>query len=381
MSKQKIAFIRPAAYPLPNAVLPHYLGKAFPEYTLEIIDIRSIIKSNPMMLVQNSMAMIVEYGLNIARGLTTTREAFYTTNFLNKRISRMLNEKIKPEEFAFSFQIQSLFDASTGAVPHFVYTDHTHLARLTYPNFDQRKLRGKKWIEMERGIYEHASVIFTRSQNITKSLNQQYDIPFQKLLFAGVGSNVDTNGIQPDNDDYHNKKILFVGIDWERKDGPTLLKAFQKVLEKHPDAHLFIVGASIETTIPNCESVGKISVKEMGDFYRKASIFCLPTRMEPFGVAFIEALFYKLPIVATNIGAIPDFVRHGHNGYLVEPGDVDGIAHYLDILLSDPGLSRLFGQQGYELAKTNYSWDSVAEKMSQSIRNQLSTFTAARSGN
>jgi glycosyltransferase involved in cell wall biosynthesis len=365
---KRIAFIRPAAYPLPNQVLPGILGKAFPEYELDIMDVKAIFKAQPITFALNMLATIFEYGIKLASGHITLREAFYATYYLNTKINQLVRKRITSEEYAFTFQIQSLFDASTGRVPHFVYTDHTHLARLNYPGFDQRKLHSKKWIEMEHGIYEHAALNFTRSNNISRSIIEQYHIPAEKVIVAGVGSNLDTRNIRLDNNDYHNKNILFVGIDWDRKGGPDLLSAFQKVMEKHPDARLTIVGSSPKTHLPNCEIVGKVPVDEMEKYFRKASIFCLPTKMEPFGVAFIDALYYKLPIVATNIGAIPDFVKPGENGYLVESGDVDGLARHLDTLLSDPLKCRTFGQKGYELAIANYSWDGVANRMSCAIR-------------
>jgi glycosyltransferase involved in cell wall biosynthesis len=319
------------------------------------------------------LAVIFEYGIKIALRRATFREAFYTTKYINIKIGQLMKKKITPDEYVFTFQIQSLIDASTEVVPHFVYTDHTHLARLTYPDFDSRKLRSKKWIKMEQGIYDHAALIFTRSSNISKSLNEQYHISPEKMVLAGVGSNIEINDVKADNNNYSNKNILFVGNDWERKGGPTLLSAFQKILGKHPDARLTIVGSSVQPSIPNCESVGKIPVEMMGDYFRKASIFCLPTKLEPFGVAFIEALYYRLPILATNIGAIPDFVRPGENGYLVEPGDVDGLAHYLDLLLSDPVMCSTFGEHGYALATANYSWAGVVDKMSKAIRKTLSS--------
>jgi glycosyltransferase involved in cell wall biosynthesis len=369
--KKKIAFIRPAAIPLPNQVLPGILQKTFPEFDLDIIDVKEILKSHPALFAANTFAAITEYGAKLALRHITPREAFFANRSLYTKINKLVKEHVTTHEYAFTFQMQSLFDASTGLIPHFVYTDHTHLARLTYPNFDQHELRSQAWIDMEHGIYEHATINFTWSSNISKSIIEQYHIPANKVVFAGVGSNIDTQNLSLDNDNYHNKNILFVGIDWKRKGGPDLLNAFQEVLKKHPDAHLTIVGSVPEHNISNCETIGKISIDKVGKYFSKASIFCLPTTMEPFGVAFIEALYHKLPIVATNIGAIPDFVKSGENGYLVEPGDVQALAQSLDSLLCDPIMCKAFGQKGYARAIANYSWDKVAEKMSNAIRKTL----------
>ncbi len=372
----KIAFIRPAAYPLPNRVLPEVLKKAFPEYPVEIFDVLDMVKARPLTLALNFLAVLWEYGPKIAARHIPLREAFYTTRYLSKTVQRWITSRVSRGNYAFTFQIQSLFDASTGLVPHFVYTDHTHLNRLTYPGYDQRKLRPAKWIEMERAIYRHAAVNFTRSENISRSLTGEYQISAEKVVFAGVGSNLDTRQIEMKNEGYRNQNILFVGIDWERKGGPELLKAFELVLAKYPAAKLTIVGCSPEVRLPNCETVGKIPSSEVGRYFQQASIFCLPTKNEPFGVAFIDALYYRLPIVGTNLGAIPDFVKPGENGYLVEPGEVEGLARALEDLLDDPQKCREFGERGYALAQANYSWESGAGKISLGVRKVLANQAA-----
>lgn len=366
---RKIAFVRMKPFPIPNRILPDVLSQFFPEYTLEVIDVMQDLRSHPMAFASNLFSMLRTYGKALATGLMSRSEAFYTTPYLFSHVRCLMQERVQPKTHVFTFQIQSLFDGSTVGVPHFVYTDHSHLARLHYPDFDRRKLRPASWIRLERGIYEHAEVNFTRSSNISQSLIEQYHIPAEKVECVGIGSNLDGHQTALDNDCYRNKNILFVGIDWKRKGGPDLLAAFAKVLQTHPDAHLTIVGASpVVDGLPNCTVVGRVPVDEMAQYYEKASIFCLPTHMEPFGVVFIEALNYKLPIIATHVGAIPDFVKPGVNGFLIEPGDVDGLAASLNQLLSDPTLCQAMGEQAYFLASSQYSWNRVGEKMAASIR-------------
>ncbi len=96
-------------------------------------------------------------------------------------------------------------------------------------------------------------------------------------------------------------------------------------------------------------------------------MFCLPTHLEPFGIAFIEAMTAHLPIVATRVGAIPDFVEDGKNGWLIAPGDVQGIADALLKLLKDPQLCRSFGEQSLQLTKERYSWKVVGERFRKNI--------------
>src|SRR5262249_45150753 len=142
---------------------------------------------------------------------------------------------IKPGRHTFSFQMQSLYDTSVPGVPHFIYTDHTHLSNLHYPDFDRRTLRPQKWLALQRTIYENATTVFTRSSDVAADLTRFYNIPESKIECVYAGGNVDVAHYgPPDNAGYSNQRIFFVGIDWQRKGGPELVEAFKEVLQHFP---------------------------------------------------------------------------------------------------------------------------------------------------
>src|SRR5690606_13395744 len=116
--------------------------------------------------------------------------------------------------YVFSFQLQSLFDASLPGLPHYVYTDHTHLANLEYPQFDRRKLHTPAWIKLEKSVYDNARRVFTRSTNILRSLVRDYGCPPEKLKCVYVGVNVKTSDLAKAEKGIEGKNILFVGLDW-----------------------------------------------------------------------------------------------------------------------------------------------------------------------
>jgi glycosyltransferase involved in cell wall biosynthesis len=266
--------------------------------------------------------------------------------------------------------MQSLFDTSTPGIPHFLYTDHTHLENLNY-QYGNRDLYSQKWIDLEREIYQHTTLNFVRSANVGRSMVENYGCPANKVILAYAGSNVKVSEGKIDNNDYSNQHILFVGIDWKRKGGPDLVEAFRLILEKHPDAHLTIVGAKPELQIPNCTVAGPLPADQLDQYYQTASIFCLPTYQEPFGIVFIEAMTARLPIVATRVGAIPEIVQDGLNGWLVEPGDIQGLAQALGQLLDDPEKARLFGERSFQLTRERYSWLAVGRRFRQNILDAL----------
>jgi len=92
-------------------------------------------------------------------------------------------------------------------------------------------------------------------------------------------------------------------------------------------------------------------------------VFCLPTRLEPFGIAYLEAMMHRLPVVATRVGAVPDMVLEGQTGRLVEPGDAAALAAALIDVLGDPATARRYGEAGFVRATETYTWQRVGQRI------------------
>jgi len=362
----RIAYIRPASWPPANESVLISLQKQFPQAEIDVITIMEILKKQPAFLILNSLSAVFHYGGNILSQRIDLRRAFQRTTKFFDYTSHLIRERLSKKDYLFSFQIQSIFDGSLLGLPHFVYTDHTHLANLLYPSFDRRKLLPESWIQREIAIYENARIVFTRSSHITNSVISQYNIPAEKVKCVYYGANV-PNHSELDPDRYARKNILFVGINWQRKGGDDLLKAFELVLNTHFDATLTIVGSSPVVNLPNVKLIGRVPIEEMNKYYEQASIFCLPTTLEPSAVAYIEAQSFRLPLVVTNIGAAPDLIVNGENGYLVDVHNPTQLAIALIRLLDDPHLCEQMGNAGYERTHEIYNWDSVAKRMKAQI--------------
>jgi len=81
-----------------------------------------------------------------------------------------------------------------------------------------------------------------------------------------------------------------------------------------------------------------------------ADIFLLPSQQESFGLSALEAMSCSVPVVATNIGGIPEVVAHGDTGYIAELGDVQRMAKYCVELLSNPKKLRIFSENARKRA-------------------------------
>jgi len=368
---KRIAFIRPNSWPLANTKVEEEIRKQFPEYEVDVINLKPLVRKHPDIVLINSLCTLILYGFDIVNGNKRFREAFWHTPYIFHTVKRLVVKRLSKFKYLFTFQMQSLFDCSLPQVPHFVYTDHTHLANLNYTNFNTKKLFSQKWIELEKRIYNNATSTFVRSTNIQQSLIEQYQYPSERAICVYAGNNIDIKSVIGQPKTYTNENILYVGIDWKRKGGPELVNAFKLILVQYPNASLTIVGANPKIDIPNCTVISKIPPEKVAQYYEKATIFCMPTHVEPFGIVFLEAMQARLPIVGTRVGAIPDFVEDGWNGFLVEPGDVQGLAEALMKLLNSPDQRRKFGERGFALAKERYSWESVGKRLHQHICHKL----------
>ena len=367
MPADTIAFISTYEHPSRDSI-ERTLRQAFPEYRLENISLLEVIKAHKVWLLPNLIAVALQFGSKILRRRTMVRDSYFLTTFLFRQIKKAMPSYIDPQRHVFSFQTQSLYDTSVPGVPHFIYTDHTHLSGTRSAYFDPQFLRSDAWIALERTIYSNAACVFTRSSGVTADLASLYSIDPRQVACVYAGSNVPLDeDLALANQGYGNRHILFVGGDWERKGGPELLQAFATVREKFPDARLTIAGAQPVIDQPNVDVVGGLSLEELAKYYADAAIFCLPTRLEPFGIAFLEAMAYRLPIVATTVGAVPDMVKHNVSGLLVEPGDAAGLAAALMELLASPEKCAQFGEAGHRHALENYTWERVGQRMRERI--------------
>lgn len=149
------------------------------------------------------------------------------------------------------------------------------------------------------------------------------------------------------------------------KDHPTLLRAFARVLERHPDAVLRLVGdgpeeqrlrqwAAAHPAGKRVEFVpGRPDVREE---YAGARLFVLSSVREGQPNVLLEAMSCGLPLCATAVGGIPRLVTDGENGFLCEAGDDAALARQICRLLEDPALGDRLGQAGRERAVRDFSF-------------------------
>ena len=118
------------------------------------------------------------------------------------------------------------------------------------------------------------------------------------------------------------------------------------------------------------EFLGTVSRRDLEDRYRLATLFCLPSRQEGFGIVFLEAMACGKPIVAGRRAAVPETVVDGETGLLVDPDDPAELAEALAKLLLDGDLRRAIGAAGRRRVE-QYDASRVAATFLTTIRAAL----------
>ncbi len=148
------------------------------------------------------------------------------------------------------------------------------------------------------------------------------------------------------------ERLLFIGKEWERKGGPELIAAIDRV---HATTRfrptLDVVGCHPDVDRPYMSAHGPVAAGDMAPFFDRAHVLAMPTRSEAFGVVFVEAVSAGLPVLGSDVGNVPWIV--GAAGICPPVGDVDALASaLLEMLQSYPQFAELSARRGKEFRAT-----------------------------
>lgn len=143
-----------------------------------------------------------------------------------------------------------------------------------------------------------------------------------------------------------------------------LINAFASVVDMHPMARLLIIGDG-----PDKEKLIKLAKRlsiadkivfagyqsDTRPFYSIMNLFVLPSLNESFGLVLVEAMFAKVPVVASRVGGIPYIVKEKSTGLLFTPKDIVSLSRHIQYMIENPSIAVDMGKQGYEVAMKDFS--------------------------
>ena len=216
-----------------------------------------------------------------------------------------------------------------------------------------------RWIRRQASIYRGTRHCLTSTPWVKESIVHDYGVPEGKVTPVGLGANIVCRPL-PKNWDA--PKLLWVGVDWNRKGGDLLLEAFANA--QIPGASLDIVGQHPRIDVPGVRGHGEIRDEtRLRGFFEAATLFVLPSIFDPSPIVFLEAASAGTPCVGTDTGGTRYSV--GQAGEVVSPNDVSALVGMLR-RMTVPAVARAYSSRAVEHAAT-HTWDAVAERVLAAI--------------
>lgn len=258
--------------------------------------------------------------------------------------------------------------------PLFVFTDSCRWLSSSNPDDEISHFRSererKEWLALEGAHYRSARRIFVGSEFVKKALVDVYQVPPSRVVVIGFGAG-EAFGERCVKS-FDGRTILYIGKgDFERKGGLILLSAFERVRRRIPDAVLHIVGQDDLKSPPGVVSHGLLRDRDrLLALMRSAHVLTLPSLVDRFGIALVEAMACSTPCVASDYGAMPEIV--GDAGIIVPRGEVQPLADALEYVLLNPEAARQMGQIGRQRYETRYNWDTIWQVVRSEIEEGMS---------
>jgi len=214
----------------------------------------------------------------------------------------------------------------------------------------EEPFRSYVYCNLQRFVVSRADFLIAVSSEVEDTLIRHLGAQRNKIRVITCG--VDTNLFRPLDKARlrrqlgiaeNSKVVLYVGKLSHRKGIDVLMECAKRI----PEAYFVIVGeGQIKANRENCRFVGAQSNDTLPTFYNVADIFLLPSRSEGTPVVVLESLSCGVPVIASRVGGIPDVIRDGETGYLVEPEDVNTFEKRLRELLCNPKKLQQMGALG-----------------------------------
>jgi len=228
---------------------------------------------------------------------------------------------------------------------------------------------------------KYSDIIFVPSNYSKNMIIKMYNLSPSKIF--AVPNGVEKSILRNHNKDFdrNNVRLLFIGKLVAQKGVDILIKSIKNVVKRKYSVTLLIVGngdleqykklvlkLSLES---NVKFMGFLIGDEKFELLKNSDIFVFPSNYESFGNVLIEAMASGLPVITTNITAIPEIVDTD-SGILIPPNDVNALAEAIIHLIENPDEMKRMGLAGYEKVENYFTWDAIisekAKKISQTLR-------------
>ncbi len=257
---------------------------------------------------------------------------------------------------------------------------HTHLVhadvygglaagrRLVSTKHNDDPFRTGPFRFVERALARRARRVIAITEALARFQVERVGLPADKVVTIHYGlDDVPAAWGENPRDDLPGARVLLAVCRLEPQKGVDVaVRALPAVRERHPDAHLVVLGEgsererlerlAAELGVP-VHLLGR--VPDVGAWLRRADLLVHPVRWEGFGLALLEAMLAGLPVVASRVSSTPEVVADGETGLLVPPDDPAALAAALCRILDHPSD---YGEKGRARARAEFSVARMADR-------------------
>jgi hypothetical protein len=338
--------------PLTWSGIPNGLIHSLEELGLDVCGI-NVDAGRPISLAVSLIVGGVKVASIARAGLNPTPRELRRVGSMSPTVAAMMS-MVARRRLAGSGPLDGLIQIGTGysiasRVPIVTFEDMTvlqaHKAGFAWRAMSARAVGAR--MARQRDAYLRARACCVTTHWAAESIISDYGIPAEKVRVVGIGRNFDP-GETPLPHDWSRPRFLFIGREWERKNGPRVLAAFARLRADVPDARLDVVGGH-----PPLDAEGGVvghgvlrldddaDRKRLADLFTNATCFVMPSLHEPSAQAYVEASAWGIPSIVTSNGGSAELVRDG--AITVDPLDDQGLLEAMSALCDPATAARLGG--------------------------------------
>ena len=288
----------------------------------------------------------------------------------NKKFKNLIND-FKPDIIFVDRQRHFGLEALNTEIPLFVhlrgnYWEEMKMARKTLYSSPPKKLAINKWDDIASQVFQGSKIILPICKHLENVVKNHYPNKPTSVLYQGI---TPENWFQTDGMKLKHPCVGLVQgavILEKTKELLTLTKS----LEKMPDVTFYWVGDGpyrddvlpILEKFDNFKWLGALEYPDkIRDFLTEIDAYALLSGIDMSPLTLLEAQLMEKPIVATNVGGIPELMKDKETGYLVERGNEQDLFEKISILINDNQKSKAMGRNGKEFVSTNFNWNKICQ--------------------
>jgi len=322
-----------------------------------------------------------EFAQKLEKFNVETRVVFdsdYADGFPNRKISKWFSSNKKFKKLINEFEPDVIFvdrtkhfalEASKTDIPLVIHLRGNHWAELIMAKETLYKSAGKKiainkWEEIGEVCFKNSKLILPICEHLSKITRERdYDKPVETMY----------QGIYPNN--WFEKRgmelkhpcvgILQSATIWDKTKELLILP---KILVKMPNVHFYWAGDGVyrDQVLPLLEKyenfhwLGSLEYPDkVREFLTEIDVYALISGIDMSPLTLQEAQLMEKPVVATNVGGIPELMKDGETGFLIEKDSTEELFDKLSMLFNNLEKSKEMGKKGKEFVKNNFNWDKI----------------------